>query len=231
MSAALDPALESRALQTLGESGAAIYAAAADALQRRGARGHVVDVGCGTGRFKSYLGTLAASYVGVDALRHEGFPSDGRFAAADLNSDPIPAADDSADVTASLETIEHLENPRGFCRELVRITRPGGWLVVTTPNQRSIVSLGALLLRGHFSAFRDNSYPAHQTALLDTDLRRIAVENGLQEIAIEFTHAGRMPLTASSYPRFLSRAFPRALSDNVLLVARKPLAKKTVHAD
>lgn len=231
MTSALDPELESRALQTLGESGEAIYAAAADALQRRGARGHVVDVGCGIARFKSYLGTLAASYVGVDVLRHEGFPSDCRFAAADLNRDPIPAADDSADVTASLETIEHLENPRAFCRELVRITRPGGWLVVTTPNQRSVVSLGALVLREHFSAFRDNSYPAHQTALLDTDLRRIATENGLQEIAIEFTHAGRMPLTASSYPLFLSRAFPRALSDNVLLLARKPLAKKTVHAD
>ena len=84
------------------------------------------------------------------------------------------------------------------------------------------MSLGALLLKEHFSAFRDSNYPAHQTALLDTDLRRIAAENGLQDISITFTGAGRIPLTGACYPPWVSRAFPRALSDNVLLLARKP---------
>ncbi len=90
----------------------------------------------------------------------------------------------------------------------------------TTPNQRSLVSLGSLLLKGHFSAFGPGNYPAHQTALLDTDLLRIARENHLCDIAIEFTRVGRMPFTGARYPRALSRAFPRAMSDHVLLVAR-----------
>jgi len=222
MSVSYDSALETRALQSLGQSGAAIYAAAVDALRRRSARGAVVDVGCGTGRLHTLLGDLATSYIGVDAVRYDGFPAAAPFLAADLNRDQIPVADGSADIAVSLETIEHLENPRAFCRELVRITRPGGWLLVTTPNQRSVVSLGALLLKEHFSAFRDGSYPAHQTALLDTDLRRIAAENGLQETSITFTCAGRIPLTGAFYPSWLSRAFPRSLSDNVLLLARKP---------
>lgn len=222
MSATYDPALESRALQSLGQSSAAIYAAAVDALRNGAARGVVVDVGCGTGRLNTLLGDLATSYMGVDAVRYDGFPATALFLAADLNRDAIPVADGSADITVSLETIEHLENPRAFCRELVRITRPGGWLLVTTPNQRSLVSLGALLLKEHFSAFRDSNYPAHQTALLDTDLRRIAAENGLLDISITFTGAGRIPLTGACYPSWLSRAFPRALSDNVLLLARKP---------
>jgi 2-polyprenyl-3-methyl-5-hydroxy-6-metoxy-1,4-benzoquinol methylase len=221
MTAAYDSALESRALQSLGQSGAAIYAAALDALRRRSVRGAVVDIGCGTGRLNTLLGDLATSYIGVDAVRYDGFPAGALFLAADLN-DAIPVADGSADIAVSLETIEHLENPRAFCRELVRITKPGGWLLVTTPNQRSLVSLGALLLKEHFSAFRDGSYPAHQTALLDTDLRRIAAENGLQDISITFTCAGRIPLTGAFYPPWLSRALPRSLSDNVLLLARKP---------
>ena len=222
MSAAYDVALETRALQSLGQSGAAIYAAAVDGLRRRSARGAVADIGCGTGRLHTFLGALATSYIGVDAVRYDGFPAAAPFLAADLNRDQIPVADGSADIAVSLETIEHLENPRAFCRELVRITRPGGWLLVTTPNQRSVVSLGALLLKEHFSAFRDGSYPAHQTALLDTDLRRIAAENGLQEISITFTGEGRIPFTGAFYPPWLSRAFPRPLSDNVLLLARKP---------
>ena len=102
----------------------------------------------------------------------------------------------------------------------MRITAPGGWLLVTTPNQRSLISLGALLLKEHFSAFRDSCYPAHQTALLDTDLRRLAAENGLRDVAIS-CEAGRMPLTAAVYPRgAVARFFPRACSDNVLLIAR-----------
>jgi len=161
------------------------------------------------------------SYIGVDAVRYEGFPATASFVQADLNRSPIPMPDASADIAISIETIEHLENPRAFCRELVRIAKPGGWILVTTPNQRSVVSLGALLTKEHFSAFRNNNYPAHQTALLDTDLLRIASENNLGDRAIEFTRSGRMPFVAAHFPRALSSAFPRALSDHVLLVARK----------
>jgi hypothetical protein len=79
-----------------------------------------------------------------------------------------------------------------------------------------------LLFKEHFSAFRDSCYPAHQTALLDTDLRRLAAENGLRDVAIRYSEAGRMPLTAAFYPGAASRLFPRACSDNVLLIARTP---------
>jgi 2-polyprenyl-3-methyl-5-hydroxy-6-metoxy-1,4-benzoquinol methylase len=222
MSISLDPALESRARQSLGASDDAIYIAAAAALRRRGAHGRIVDVGCGAGRLRTFLNDLIESYAGVDAVRYEGLPNRLAFLGADLNRDPIPVPNDSVDVAISIETIEHLENPRAFVRELVRITKPAGWLLVTTPNQRSLVSLGALVVKGHFSAFGESNYPAHQTAILDTDLLRIARENHLRDIAIEFTCVGRLPFAAAQYPRPLSRMFPRALSDHVLLVARKP---------
>lgn len=223
MNATTDAALQARARQSLGESGPAVTAAAVAALRRRAAGGVLVDVGCGTGRLRAVAADLATSYIGVDAVRYEGFPADACFLAADVNRDPIPVADRTADIAVSLETIEHLENPRAFCRELVRIMKPGAWLLVSTPNQRSVGSLGALLFKEHFSAFRDSCYPAHQTALLDTDLRRIAAENELQDIAIAFTGSGRIPLTGAAFPTSISRAFPRALSDNVLLLARTAL--------
>ncbi len=84
--------------------------------------------------------------------------------------------DEAADVVAAVETIEHLENPRAFVRELVRLVKPDGWVIVTTPNQLSLLSLITLLIKHRFSAFQDVHYPAHLTALLEVDLKRIAAE-------------------------------------------------------
>jgi 2-polyprenyl-3-methyl-5-hydroxy-6-metoxy-1,4-benzoquinol methylase len=213
--------VEQRALQSRGESGEAIYAAAAAALRSAGARGTIVDVGCGTGRFRRYVDGLFTTYIGIDVIRHDGLPGDVTFLPADLDHDPLPLADGAADCAAAIETIEHLENPRAFCREMARILRPGGMLVVTTPNQVSLLSLLSLVARQQFDAFTDLSYPAHRTALLPVDLRRIAAESGLAQIDVRFTSRGRIPLTRVHYPTVLSRVFPRALSDNVVLVARR----------
>ena len=123
-------------------------------------------------------------------------------------------------MTAAVEVIEHLENPRAFVRELVRVTKPGGWVVVTTPNQLSLLSLLTLLVKGQFSAFQATDYPAHRTALLEIDLRRIAAESGLEQIEVAYTGWGRIPLSARHYPAGLAALSPRRFSDNLALIAR-----------
>jgi len=94
-------------------------------------------------------------------------------------------------------------------------------IIVTTPNQLSLLSKLTLVFRNEFSAFRAGSYPAHLTALLEVDLRRMARECGLREEIIQFSRSGRIPGTSRHYPRLLSRLAPRAFSDNVLMAARK----------
>jgi len=127
-------------------------------------------------------------------------------------------------VVAAVEVIEHLENPRDFLRKLVRLAKPRGWIIVTTPNQLSILSLLTLVFKQRFQAFQDVQYPAHITALLEVDLRRIAQECGLTEIAIEYSGSGRIPGTARHYPGTFSRLFPRSFSENVLLIGQKKAA-------
>ena len=180
----------------------------------------LIDVGCGTGDLFASVGDRCRRYIGVDAVRYDGFPAAGEFVATDLNApDALPAA--AADAVVAVETIEHLENPRAFMRLLTRLARPGGWVFVTTPNQRSLLSLATLLLRGQHSQFQDVHYPAHLTALLDIDLRRMASEVGLADVSVTYSGAGRMVFSASHYPRVLSRLFPVALSDNVMLAGRR----------
>lgn len=217
---------QARARLSLGGSSSAIYEMVAKAISAREIEGQVlVDVGCGTGQLCSYLGGRFARYIGVDAVRYDEMPSQIDFHAHDLDRGQIPLPGDLADVVVALETIEHLENARAFFRELVRLIKPGGWLVVTTPNQLSFLSLLTLVIKRRFSAFQDVHYPAHLTALLEVDLRRMAAECGLQETKIEYSRSGRIVLTGHHYPRFLARVFPRLCSDNLLLIGRKAKAK------
>jgi 2-polyprenyl-3-methyl-5-hydroxy-6-metoxy-1,4-benzoquinol methylase len=216
-----DSAAVERGLKSHGESDAPIYRAAAKMLQARRARGIVVDVGCGIGRFLEYAGEVASDYIGVDVVRHPGLSPDAEFHRADLDYEPIPLPDDSADIVVALETIEHLESPRSFCRELARVLKPGGWLVLSTPNQLSLLSLLCLIVRGRFVAFQDAYYPVHRTALLPIDLVRLMDESGLSDAELGYSCVGRIPLTGAHYPETLSQMFPQALSDNVLVAARK----------
>jgi 2-polyprenyl-3-methyl-5-hydroxy-6-metoxy-1,4-benzoquinol methylase len=222
--------LETRARRSGGISEDAIYAMVATALATRGIRGGLfLDVGCGSGHLRPFVAKRFVRYAGVDAVRYPDFPADAELHELDLDAGRAPLADGFADVVAAVETIEHLENPRAFVRELTRLARPGGWVVVTTPNQLNILSLLTLIVKQRFVAFQDVHYPAHVTALLEVDLRRIANECGLGEIGIEFSRHGRIALTARHYPSWLAQRCPRACSDNILLIGRKP-CDRTVSA-
>ncbi len=195
----------------------------ADALAARDTGGNLLDAGCGTGQLWSYLGDRFATYTGVDVVRYDGFPAEGRFVEINGEAGAIPLPDASFDVVAAVETIEHIDGPRRFVADLVRLIRPGGWLAIITPNQRSLHSLLSLLLRGYFAAFAEGPglYPTHLTALLEIDLLRIARENDLADAQILYSNRGRIPLTPRHWPRALRG---RRYSDNLMLIARKPAA-------
>jgi 2-polyprenyl-3-methyl-5-hydroxy-6-metoxy-1,4-benzoquinol methylase len=216
----VDAAVQDLAARSLGRAHDRIHRTAARMLQARGAGGRLLDAGCGTGDLWRAVSGRFSSCTGVDAVRYPGLPAEVSFVAANLD-ERLPLDDASVDTAAAIEVIEHLENPRAFVRELVRVTRPGGWLAISTPNQLSLLSLLCLLGKGTFVAFQDGDYPAHRTALLEIDLRRIAAECGLEAIAVEYTRWGRLPLTPWHYPSSVAALAPRRLSDNVVLVGRR----------
>jgi 2-polyprenyl-3-methyl-5-hydroxy-6-metoxy-1,4-benzoquinol methylase len=217
------PEVEIRARLSLGTSDDAIYQMVARALSERGISGKVfVDVGCGTGQLWRYVGSRFTRYLGLDAVYYDGVPPQIEFHRVDVETGQSPLPDCIADVVAAIETIEHLENPRALFRELCRLAKPGGWIIVTTPNQLSFLSLLTLIFKRQFNAFQDVHYPAHLTALLETDLRRMAAECTLKDIAVEYSLRGRIISMPWHYPRMVAGAFPRGCSDNLLLIGRKP---------
>jgi len=208
-------------------------------LQRLGARlatlarpRVVVDVGCGSGDLYRHVEAVTtATYIGIDGVAYETFPPGSAVVRvlADLDAPRLPLHTASADWVIAVETIEHLENPRAFCRELTRVVRPGGCLALTTPNQLSLASKLHLLLFQEFVAFQEapGLYPTHLTALLECDLRRLAAECGWDDVQIVYSGEGRVPGMARHYPAWCSRWWPRACSDNILLFARRPALDAT----
>jgi 2-polyprenyl-3-methyl-5-hydroxy-6-metoxy-1,4-benzoquinol methylase len=217
--------LEVRARQSLGASSDAIHQMVAGAIDRRDIRGsRVFDVGCGHGSLRALLQHRFVEYRGLDAVLYDGFPNVAEFTRVDLDRESWPVAPGSGDLVVAVETIEHLENPWTFVRQLAALTVPGGWVIVTTPNQLSLLSLMTLILKRRFVAFQDAHYPAHRTALLESDLRRITEASGLELVEVSYSFRGRVPLTGWHYPGAVARRWPHRLSDNLMVVARKPRA-------
>jgi methionine biosynthesis protein MetW len=96
-----------------------------------------LDVGCGTGN--SYAGELrhrGVSYVGVDISPEavEAARAAGLDAQVIADAAELPFADETFDRVLCIEVLEHLFAPQDAAREVHRVLRPGGRLVVSAPN-------------------------------------------------------------------------------------------------
>lgn len=96
---------------------------------------HIVEVGCGGGALLAALGL--SRVVGVD-YAFEGLSyTAARLPGAKLicaSAEALPLADASVDAVVTQHVIEHLRDVKDACREWFRVVRPGGSLLVLTPN-------------------------------------------------------------------------------------------------
>lgn len=116
-------------------------------------RGRLYDLATGEGaiaRWASDRGFDVAAFdvdPGPYTQRHIPFVAanlDGRW--------PMP--DGEGDVVVALELIEHLENHFAFMREAARVLRPGGRLVLSTPNEHCIQNRWCYFRTGFFGGSR-----------------------------------------------------------------------------
>jgi SAM-dependent methyltransferase len=98
--------------------------------------GRWADLGCGRGEFIEQNSAREASGIGIDYAQSSAraFRAGGRPAVvADLNRG-LPFATGALDGASLIEVIEHIVQAEALVAELARVIRPGGWLIVTTPN-------------------------------------------------------------------------------------------------
>jgi len=121
----------------------------ADILRGFGGPAVILDLGCGDGSALAVAArhNPAHRFAGIDwsgdALRRAqalGLT----VVRASVTAPGLPVADDAADVVIMSELIEHLVDPDGAVAEVRRVLRPGGSLLLSTPNLAAWYNRGLL---------------------------------------------------------------------------------------
>ncbi|HEX3590900.1 MAG TPA: class I SAM-dependent methyltransferase [Pseudonocardiaceae bacterium] len=98
----------------------------------------VLDAGCGEGYGAAMLAELAATVVGADYDAASVAHVQAHYPAVRplrTNLVVLPVRSGTVDVVANCQVIEHLWDQAAFLAECHRVLRPGGSLLVTTPNR------------------------------------------------------------------------------------------------
>ena len=94
----------------------------------------ILDIGFGTGAMLLFLeryGTVVGMDMAMDAIRFARTRSQAPMLLGDITR--IPLADASVDLVTAFDIIEHVENDGAAFRELARVCRPNGHVLLTVP--------------------------------------------------------------------------------------------------
>ena len=108
----------------------------------------LLDVGCGDGSFNHVLNKV--QYIGVDINRQVIKKAKSRGIEVMLAScDYLPFKDETFDVCSMIEVIEHLYFPKRALREIHRVLKKNGKLLLATPNFVNFIDRINVLMGTH----------------------------------------------------------------------------------
>lgn len=184
-----------------------------------------LDLGAGAGIVAEMnLRGLGARIAGVDLdprVETNPFLDEGRLGRAE----EIPYPDASFDLVFSANVLEHLTEPERAFREIARVLRPGGRLLVKTPNRWHYVPLIARWTphRVHeiVASWRGrqagDTFPTLYRANSGSALRRLAASAGLEVIRIRRVEGRPEYLRLSAITYAVGIAYERIVNATEIL--------------
>ncbi len=168
------------------------------AIGKVGSSDRLLDLGTGTGLVARLAAVRGASVLGID--HSEGMLGRARIKADEagvasiatfeaMDAEALALENSSFDVAASLYVIRHLPNSQAAIRELHRVLRPGGRLVVAVGARPSPFSAAAIA--SGLGALSDRALAAIGRAALSPDfLRKLLDEEGVPPNESHAAHHG-----------------------------------------
>ena len=116
--------------------------------------GRVLDVGCATGFFLEVASDAGWEAHGVELSPFAAKVAQRKFGSRIFNGTLEQATfpDGYFDLVTLSDLIEHVPDPDGFLDEVRRILKPGGCVMVVTPNVQSVSALLMGKLWSHYKA-------------------------------------------------------------------------------
>ena len=182
-----------------------------------------VDLGCGSGVLSRELLALGASVVAVDgsprmlsqAQERMGSEYAGRVSWIQSDVQSIDAVKNGAfDGVLCSSVIEYLDRPDALLKEVARILRPGGVLVISLPPTLSVVRALQKGIRAFMSMFGNAKFAYLSVSRLEISPR--AIDRLLQE-------AGFLVIRSTKYDPVLPRALLRLVRPALLVVEARKL--------
>jgi SAM-dependent methyltransferase len=188
---------------------------------RPGSRTRVLDVGCGAAPGLRYLGERGVSAVGVDisaaalAAARQILPN-ARLVRCDLDCG-LPFVPGDFDLVLMSEVVEHVADLPLVLREVRRVLRPGGALVLTTPNlwdvRRVVAALGGPTWTGDLDS-------THINLQTPRTLRRNLEMAGFDRIAIRTGWKPAARFGGRRLPREVAVPYPPLIGNGIMASGR-----------
>ena len=149
----------------------------------------VLEMGCATGETCYVVSQTGARVAGCDLSAEAIRLARSRYPRLDFrvgSAEEIPFPDHSFDVILAFELIEHLSSPTKFISQVRRLIKPGGILVLTTPNADCGKRVGWHRWTGFLTSFE------HLYFFSPRSLNRILSQQGLSILCSYSRGSGRV---------------------------------------
>jgi SAM-dependent methyltransferase len=180
----------------------------------------LLEVGCG--RESNFLREAAAHYRLLYGFDPEiaAQVQEGKIRFAPGFAEHLDLKDESVDVLTSIDVVEHLPDPRKAFSEFMRVLRPGGRILVITPNKSHPPLFGARMLshgmrqkiNGFVTGTKDeDTFPTFYRLNNVSAFKRLANDLGLKVITAEYLSNHPQYLMFSRVAYRIGVAFERTL--------------------
>jgi len=141
----------------------------------------------------------------------------------DLNKRKLPFRDNSIDYFVASEVLEHLFYPLDILRELKRILKPGGFGVITYPNDHTYVLLIKWILNREVTQYPWDPHGHLHTLINFKQLLRIINEHFyIEDIKyLAFTHERFFTFIPYQFLQALANFLPHLFARNIIIKVRK----------
>lgn len=182
----------------------------------------ILDLGAGEGALSARLSDMGYKVTAADKDR-DGFKfKDVDFSCVNFDSSSdvesfVLSHNAEFDAVLGVEVIEHVQDQWKYISQLMRMAKPGGLVLITTPNTSSWLSRVMFLLTGRFHQFADEdlSY-GHINPISPWELQLIMRESGVAQVEL---------LSAGTLPPFYCTGSIKLFAMNVFALILRPVSR------